>query len=289
METRRTRQFGVLAITALLFATTAVSEATSAGTLDRVRKDRTIRIAYREDAPPFSFKGVAEPEGYIVDLCRAVTTELAKQMSLPALKIVYVPVTAVNRFETVQQSKADILCEATSATLSRRKVVDFSLPTFVDGASIMIRTDGPKDFKALNGRKIGVLGGTTTEQALRDTLKDVSITAEVITAKTHDEGLKMLVDNKISAYFADRGILQFLFLKGRLQAPLQLAEDYLSIEPYALAIPRGDQEFRLAIDTALSHIYRSGEIIRIFQRTFAGAIRPSPVLDTLYMVTGLPD
>jgi polar amino acid transport system substrate-binding protein/glutamate/aspartate transport system substrate-binding protein len=50
----------------------AASDA-AAGTLDRLRQDKTLRIAYRQDAPPFSFQtGSAEPEGYIVDICRAV-------------------------------------------------------------------------------------------------------------------------------------------------------------------------------------------------------------------------
>jgi ABC-type amino acid transport substrate-binding protein len=67
-----------------------------------------------------------------------------------------------------------------------------------------------------------------------------------------------------------------------------LAENYLSVEPYALALPRGDEEFRLAVDRALSHIYRSGEIGPLFKRTFGDA-KPGQVLGTLYLITGLPD
>jgi ABC-type amino acid transport substrate-binding protein len=78
------------------------------------------------------------------------------------------------------------------ATLSRRELVDFSIPTFVDGASLLIQASGPHDFKAMAGQKIGVLGGTTTEQGLRDTLKAAGITADIIPAKTHPEGLAML-------------------------------------------------------------------------------------------------
>ena len=62
-----------------------------------------------------------------------------------------------------------------------------------------------------------------------------------------------------------------------------LAENYLSIEPYALALPRGDGDFRLAVDRALSHIYRSGEIAAIFKRTFGDA-KPGQTLQTLYLL-----
>lgn len=279
----------VLTIAALA-AVGAASDAMAAGTLDRIRKDQTVRVAFREDAPPFSFKSTSpEPSGYIVDLCRAVTADLARQLNLPGLKIAYVSVTAANRFEAIQKGKADLLCEATTATLSRRKLMDFSLSTFADGASIMIRPDGPKSLKELAGRKIGVLGGTTTEQALRNTLKNQSIAADVILVKNHDDGVKQLVDNGISAYFADRAILQYLFAKSPAAANLLLSDDYLTVEPYALGLPRGDNDFRLAVDTALSRIYRSGEIVRLFTNNFGSQAVPSPIVQTLYTITALPD
>jgi len=43
------------------------------------------------------------------------------------------------------------------------------------------------------------------------------------------------------------------------------------------------------VDRALSHIYRSGEIASIFQRTFGGKAEPSQILRTLYVISGLPD
>jgi ABC-type amino acid transport substrate-binding protein len=70
---------------------------------------------------------------------------------------------------------------------------------------------------------------------------------------------------------------------------LQIAEDYLTVEPYALALARDDQDFRLAVDTALSHIFRSNEIIAIFDKSFAGKLKRSDLIDALYVISGLPD
>ena len=138
-------------------------------------------------------------------------------------------------------------------------------------------------------QKIGVLAGTTTEEALRNTLNDAGVAADVVAAKTHGEGLAMLDEGKISAYFADRSIL--LSLAGNSKAPgkLRLADEYLTVEPYALALPRGDEDFRLAVDRALSHIYRSGEISAIFERTFGAKTKPSQILRILYVISALPD
>jgi ABC-type amino acid transport substrate-binding protein len=276
-----------LACAAALPIVTAVA---AAGTVDRIKQEQAIRIAYREDAPPFSYKDkIGEPAGFMVDLCREVAKKLAVQLDLPSLSATYVPVTAADRFEAITQQKADLLCEPTSATLSRREQVDFSIATFVDGAGLLVRTDGPKDLRAMAGQKIGVLAGTTTEEALSNTLNDAGTAADVVAAKTHGEGLAMLDDGKISAYFADRAILVTLSRESKAPDKLRLADEYLTVEPYALALPRGDSDFRLAVDRALSHIYRSGEIVAIFERTFGGKSKPSQTLQTLYLISALPD
>ncbi len=275
---------------ALALAWAAAAAGADAGTLDRIGHDKTIHIAFREDAPPFSYKGKnGAPTGYMVDLCRAVATHLGDQLSLTEMTLAYLPVSAVDRFAAIASGKADLLCEPTTETLSRRQQVDFSIPTFVDGAGLLIRSDGPRSLKALAGRKIGVLAGTTTEDALHNTLKAADINAEVIPAKTHQEGLAMLDDGTISAYFADRSILTFLMQQSKAPGKLMLAENYLTVEPYALALPRGDEDFRLAVDRALSHIYRDGEIVAIFAKTFGGKAKPSGILETLYLIAALPE
>jgi ABC-type amino acid transport substrate-binding protein len=277
---------GILALGLSVLA----APAQAAGTLDRLRQDKTLRIAYRPDAPPFSYQtGSAEPQGFIVEICRAVAKSLTQQLQLPNLNIVYVPVTAENRFDAIKDGKADLLCEATTATLSRREIVDFSISTFVDGASLLIRTDGPQSLQAMAGRKIGVLGGTTTLEALQNSLKDENIAADVIPAKSHEEGLAMLDAGTISAYFADRAILQSLIKQSKDPKKLLLADNYLTVEPYALAEPLGDEDFRLAVDRALSHLYRDGDIGAIFAQSFPDGQTPSGILKTLYLITGLPD
>ena len=261
-----------------------------AGVLDHVRQDKALRIAFRDDAPPFSFTDAAGlPAGFVVDLCRSVAKEIGEQLNISDLKVDYVLVTAENRFDAIESGKADLLCEPTSETLSRRAQVDFSIPTFVDGASLLVGSDAPGDFRALSGKKIGVLAGTTTEKSLRDTLASAGLVAEVTPAKTHQEGLAMLDRGEIVAYFADRAILTYLASKSADPSKLRLANNYFSLEPYALALPHGDEDFRLAVDRALSHIYRSGEVAIVFAHTFGNQIQPSDILKALYSVSALPD
>lgn len=261
-----------------------------AATLDRLRQDDTIRIAYRQDAPPFSYQNPgAEPAGFIVDLCRAVAKSLAQQLNLPSLKIDYVPVTASDRFDAIQQGKADLLCEATTITMSRRKLMDFSIDTYVDGASLLTTVKGLKNLKELEGQSIGVLAGTTTEQELRDTLKAAGINATIKTAATHAEGLEMLDSGNVAAYFADRTILWALRANSNAQGNLLLADQFFTVEPYALGLPRGDDDFRYEIDRALSGIYQSGEVVQILKHAFGDQFQMNPTLEALYLLAPIPD
>jgi polar amino acid transport system substrate-binding protein/glutamate/aspartate transport system substrate-binding protein len=271
-------------------AIVALSGAVQAGTLDRLRQDHSIRIAYRRDAPPFSYQnGDDKPTGFIVDLCLAVAKRVSQQINVPSLNVTFVPVTAADRFDAISQGKADLLCEATTVTMSRRKLIDFSVDTFVDGAGLLTRADGPKNLQAIEGQAISVLAGTTTEQELRNTLSQAGIHANVTLAATHAEGLQMLDSGKVNAYFADRAILWVLQANSKAPDNLRLADQYLTIEPYALGLPKGDDDFRFEIDRALSEIYRSGEIAEILEHTFGGSFQLSPLLQSVYLISAIPD
>jgi ABC-type amino acid transport substrate-binding protein len=271
-------------------AAAAASPPAPASGVDRVKQSKTLRIAYREDAPPFSFANSKnEPSGFIVDLCRAVGKHLAEQLAVPDLKLAYVKVTAQNRFDAIEKGQADLLCEPTSATLGRREHVDFSIATFVDGASLMVRGGGPRELQGLAGMKVGVLGGTTTETALRNSLNAAGVKAEVVLVKNHDDGLSMLDTGAIAAYFADRAILIYLANGSSDPSKLAIANNYLTLEPYALALAHGDEAFRLEVDRALSRIYRSGEIGPLFNNAFGGNLGANQMLSTLYGVSALPE
>jgi ABC-type amino acid transport substrate-binding protein len=264
--------------------------AANADTLDRIRESSTLKLGYRADAPPYSYKSqIGEPAGYTVDLCRAVAAHIKADGGLGDLSVEYVQVTVEDRFDAIKTGRIDVLCGADTATLSRREIVDFSIPTFVDGAGVLLRADGPSSFAELNGKKVGVGTGTTTEEALRNTVRRLGIEIEMVTVKDHGEGIAKLLNGELSAYFADRGILLYQWAGSGAPDKLRLADQQFTYEPYALALPLGDGAFRLAVDRALSRIYRSGEINKIFSGAFGPKIVPTPELLSLYRVSALPE
>jgi ABC-type amino acid transport substrate-binding protein len=272
-------------VAAVLFG----SQSAAAGTLERVRESGVFKIGYRMDAPPFSYNSaIGEPAGFIVDLCREVAAAVKEETGRDDLKVEYVTVTAEDRFDAVTSGGIDLLCEATTVTVSRRRLVDFSLMTFIDGASVMVRSDGPQSFKALAGHKIGVHAGTTTETALERTLADLEVAAEMVTVADHAEGVKRLESGEFAAYFADRAILTYLFIAEGSPKSLRISKEYFSREPYALALVRGDDDFRFLVDRTLARLYRSAAIEAIFARSF-GMAKASDLLKALYAINALPE
>jgi len=259
-----------------------------AGTLDDLRANGKFRIGVRQDAKPFSYYNqIGEPAGYTVDLCRAIAVHLKTALTLQDLKIEYVKVTTEDRFEAVKEGRIDLLCGADTITFSRREQVSFSSPIYITGAGVLFRSDGPQSMAELEGKKVGVRSGTTTEQSLTETLAQFRINAEVVRFADHQLGIEALAANKISAYFADRAILVEL-MKTPPSDVIKLSNIVMSVEPYGLALRRGDEDFRLAVDRALARIYKSNEVTEIYRGAF-GNQPPGPMLEAIYLQGALPE
>jgi len=276
-----------LAAAALLIIST-LSTTAVAGTIDDLRTNGKLRIGVRQDAKPFSYYNeINEPAGYTVDLCRAVAGHLKKSLSLPNLTIDYVKVTPEDRFEAIKQGRIDLLCGATIITFSRREQVSFSSPIYITGAGVLFRTDGPQSMAELEGKKVGVRSGTTTEESLLQTLSQFGIKAEVVRFADHQLAIEALAANNISAYFADRAILVEL-MKTPPSGAIKLSDIVMSVEPYGLGLRRGDEDFRLAVDRALAEIYRSSELPKIYRTTF-GNQPPGALLESIYLQGALAE
>ncbi len=280
-------------MTALAMALTIASTATGparADTLEKVGESGTFTIGFRQDAAPFSMiRGDGKADGYSVELCLEIAKSVAIHLGRDEIHVDFKPVTVENRFDALTQGEIDILCGATSVTLSRREAMDFTLFTFVTGAGVMVRADSAiTNMGDTAGKRIGVLGATTTEQALRNTLEGERITAEVVTFNDRPAGLDALLSGDIDAFFGDRELLYGLAVTEDKSEAIRLFSRYLTVEPYALAIPRGEDDLRLIADRTLAHIYRTGSLEPIYDRWFTGT-EPGDLLRALLTLQALPE
>jgi len=258
--------------------------------LKTITNTKTIRIAYRTEARPFSFlNDNKEIAGFTIDICKLVVNSIQQQLGLDQIKIDWVPVTVETRFSTVAEGKADMECGSSTVTLGRMKEVDFSNYVFIETTGVLVRRDQNfHSFADLTSKKVAVISGTTNERAIRSQLQQQKIDATVVAVKNRDEGTAMLESGAVDGYASDKLLLVGANFKNP-DALIMLPDD-LSVEPYAIVLPRGDWAFRLAVNTGLAQIYRTGQIAVLVNAWFSKVgLHTGPVLRIMYGLGALSD
>ena len=260
-----------------------------AQTLERIQSSGTFNVGFVPDEAPFSFKSKdKQAAGYSIELCQRVADTVKAKLSLSRLRVNYTPNSLETSLAMVEKGQIDVLCGAATDTLKRRERVSFSIPIFNTGIGVLLRDDAPPDLvRVLNGEEahIGpkwratvnrglarhtyaVHAGTVTEEWVRDKIATLGVIAKIVTVDDHAKGVDMVDQKKADAYFADRVILEYYASGSKDYKELMVLDRYFTYEAIALAVARNDDDFRLVVDTTLSELYRSGEIVEIYQRYF---------------------
>jgi glutamate/aspartate transport system substrate-binding protein len=269
------RRLLLLAI-AIAFAGDAALAQTFEGRLKQISETKIVKLAHRSDANPFSFVNAqGQPDGYTVDLCKFVVHSLEQQLSAK-LTIAWVPVDTQSRFEAVAAGRADMECGASTVSFERMAKVDFSSFVFMENTGLLVRTgSGISSVGDLGGKKIAAIAGTTNEFALKKELQRRQLQTSLVEVKDRQEGMAELASGAVDGFASDK-----LLLVGAQNAEAStytLLPENLSYEPYAIALPRGDWAFRIAVNRGLSQLYSDPQIIDIYLKWFA-AIGPRPDL-----------
>ncbi|MBP1887454.1 amino acid ABC transporter substrate-binding protein [Sinorhizobium mexicanum] len=259
-----------------------------------------MRIGYIADEAPFSStKPGADPVGYAIDLCGKIVDEIEHQV--PQLEREYIEMTLANGFDAVKNGQVDLLCGAITVNLKRREIVDFSQPIFLTGATALLRKDSPDYLQTLfidkpavlsvdqpvaSTRVIGVRASTTTGTTLREALATQVSETKLADFETHEEGLAALEDHKIDAYIADQVLLISLAKRARDPSSLHIGDRLFTHEPYAIALPRDDADFRLLADRALTEFYMSEDFLPLLETYFGSE---APMLHTQIIMEHIPD
>ena len=266
-------------------------QAAAADTLARIKATGQIRMGYFETSAPFSSIGPDKsPQGYSVDLCQRIAAGIQRQLGLAQLKTTWVSLGLGERIEAVRAGRIDIECGTTTWSFARQKLVDFSLMTFVDGASLLAAADsGIKRITDAGGKRIAVIRDTTTDSALATALARDKVKAEVIKVDSREQGLALLTEGRADAFASDRFLLMNALTSIKSPKPLRLMDEDFSVEPYALALPRDDAGFRLAVNRALAEVFRSTEINHVYDRWLGPYGPPSLLLSALYYLQQVPE
>jgi ABC-type amino acid transport substrate-binding protein len=243
-------------------------------------------LGYRVDASPFSYRDDAGgPAGYSIALCQKVADAVKEELRMPKLAVEWIPVTASERFEAVRQRTIDVLCGADTVSISRRKLVAFSIPIFPGGVGVLLRSDAPARLKdilsgkgqafrptwrasaseTLQFKSFAAVTSTTAEGWLRERINDLKVTATVAPVATYDAGMNAVVQRRADALFGERAILLDL---AKRRKDVAVIDRLFTYEPLAFALPAGDEPFRLVVDRTLAQFYAFGPLHGLYARWF---------------------
>ncbi|MEB3358654.1 MAG: transporter substrate-binding domain-containing protein [Synechococcales bacterium] len=218
-----------------------LSEIQDRGYLIVAVKDSVRPLAYRDEA--------GELVGLEIDLAR----QLAAVLLGDANAVQLLPVSNQERFPALLNDEVDLVIARTTVTVPRARIVDFSLPYYLDGTALVTLDPTAQRLADLATANIAVLYGSTTIDALRSLLPN----ARLVGAESYQEALAAVAAGEVTAFAADASVLT-----GWVQENPQyrLLPTLLSGEALAIAMPRGLQydELRQRVNGAIEQWYADG-------------------------------
>lgn len=282
----------ILLAAGLAFLAVASAAEPLTQTLKRINDTATINLGYRADQTPMSFdRGDNQPAGYSVELCNHIADGVRQTLGRDDIRVKYHAVTAENRFEAIRSGQIDLLCGATTRTLSRAEIIGFTQSTFVTGGGLLSHREAQVNLlEDLVGMRVAVVSNTTTIVALRRALEQLALDAEVVEVDSTGKGMDMLERKQVDVFAADQVVLIGQVISRGGREKYALAEELFSFEPFALALARGDADFQLVADRVLSRLNREGGIVPIYRKWFGSfGKNPPDALRALYQLNSIPE
>lgn len=242
---KKARLFGLLLALLLVLSLTAPFAAAQEGgsILDQVRARGSLICGVNGGLPGFGYldPDTGEMLGFDADFCRALAAAIFGEVT--ADNLVFVQLTAAERFTAIQNRQVDVLFRNATWTLQRDAElgIDFGPTNFYDGQGVMVRADlGVSSIDELDGASICVLTGTTTELNITEAMEKRGLAYELVKFEQPTQTMGGLEEGRCDALTSD--ISQLAGLRSSAADPGQyvILPDVISKEPLSAAYIEGD-------------------------------------------------
>ncbi|HXL69127.1 MAG TPA: transporter substrate-binding domain-containing protein [Xanthobacteraceae bacterium] len=225
-----------------------------------------LRFLTEEDYPPFNFKGAdGVPIGFNVDLARAICTELNLACTIQ-----------VRRFDTLipalDEGRGDAIIASLAITPATRAQVDFTDRYYRSPARFV----GRRDFalqevtpETMAGKRVAVVAGSAHEAYLRDFFAETAIQS----LPNPDAALAAVQKGDADLMFGD-GVMLAFWLNGTASGNCcafkggPFVESRYFGEGVGIAVKRGNDALRRALDYALFRLWEKGVYTDLYLRYF---------------------
>jgi glutamate/aspartate transport system substrate-binding protein len=260
----------------LAFAATAAAQE---GTLKKIKDSGAITIGHRDASVPFSYyDDKQQPVGYAMDLCARIVEAVKKEVGVPNLKVNYQLVTSANRIPLMANGTIDLECGSTTNNLARQEQVWFATTHFVTANRFVSKRASKIDKLAdLKGKTIVSTAGTTNIKQVTEINAEQKLGMNIISANGHAEAFQMVETGRAVAFVMDDILLYSLVAQSRSPKDYAISAEALSVEPYGIMLRKDDAAFKKVVNGAITAVYKSGEINKIYDKWFLKPIPPKNI------------
>lgn len=249
------------------------------GTLKKIKDSGSITVGHRDASVPFSYlDDKQQPIGYSMDLCAKIVDAVKAELKLPNLQVKMNPVTSATRIPLLANGTIDLECGSTTNNLERQKQVAYVVTTFVTANRILSKKSSKiTKLDDLKGKTVVSTSGTTNHKQITELNASKSLGMSILAAKDHAEAFLMVETDRAVAFVMDDILLYSLAAGSKTPSDYVVSNDALSIEPYGIMLRKDDPAFKKLADNAVTTLFRSGEINKIYQKWFQTSIPPKNI------------
>lgn len=249
-------------------------------TLDRLRQTGVLRVGYGINSMPFSYLDAdGTVIGYSIDLCKKIADSLRASLGLRRLDVEYVPRSASQRVQMLNDGMVDIDCAASTNTPERRTSASFSISHFYTTTRyVSLAKNQLRKLQDLRGRSVSVTLGTVNVGEITRANREHRLNLSIVMASSLQDAFDLVTRGQVSAFAMDDVLLATMIASSADPSIYAVSDDTLTEpQPYGLMMRLNDRNFENAVNEALRKIYASQEITAIYDRWFNQPIPPKGI------------
>jgi polar amino acid transport system substrate-binding protein len=227
----------------------AISPPTQATELTEIEQRGRLIVAVKDNLRPLGF---TTADGQLAGLEIDLAHQLAKDFFGDPDAIVLQPVGNEQRLPVLLDGSVDLVIARVAVTGSRARLVDFSMPYYLDGTAIVTKV-AIRQLSDVLGERVAVLNGSDTIDIVRSLLPTVTL----VGVDSYQAALLMLESGQAIAFAADASVLS-----GWVQDDPQyhLLPALLSTEALCVVMPKGNQyaDLRQRVNEAIDRWQANG-------------------------------
>ena len=237
-------------------------------TIDAIRARGRLVVGLDTGSNLFSFRDPVS--GTIVGFDADIAREVARDLLGSPEQIEYRSLGSAERESALQNHSVDLVAKTMTINCERREKVTFSTVYLQANQRVLaVKNSGVRSLADLAGKRVCTVSGTTS----LDHIRRNQPAATILTVPTWADCLVVLQQRQVDAISTDDAVLAGLTAQD--PSYTELVGPSISVEPYGIGIPKGNDDLVRFVNGTLERIRNDGTWVRLYQQ-YLIALGPVP-------------